>query len=231
MAARKNARPAKDRILDAAERLFARRGYYGVSVRDITAAAKVDVALVSYHFGSKKALLDSVFARRAEVLNQERLALLEELHRRYDGRPPVVEVINAFVGPLILRSSRGGQGWKSYFALMAQVNNSREWSRLMTGQFDVLVRRFIEAIRTSLPDADPREIYWSYHFLTGALTHTFAETGRLDRLSGGLCKSSDLVAVNERFARYMAAGFTELAGGARSGSGTASRRKRAARTG
>jgi AcrR family transcriptional regulator len=67
-------RPTRDRILDAAERLFARKGFHGVSVRDITGAADVDVALANYHFGSKQGLLEAVFLRRAADLNAERLA-------------------------------------------------------------------------------------------------------------------------------------------------------------
>ena len=75
------ARPAKGRILDAAERLFAQHGFYGVSVRDITDAAGVDVALVSYHFGGKRELFTAVFQRRAELLNAERLEMLEGVRR------------------------------------------------------------------------------------------------------------------------------------------------------
>ena len=71
-------RPTRERILDAAEKLFARRGFHGVSVRDITQDAGVDVALVNYHFGSKQALLDSVLTRRSEVLNAERMQLLRK---------------------------------------------------------------------------------------------------------------------------------------------------------
>jgi len=71
-------KPIQEPILDAAERLFSGRGFYGVSVRNITQAAGVDVALVSYHFGAKRALFTAVFERRAELLNVERLALLEE---------------------------------------------------------------------------------------------------------------------------------------------------------
>src|ERR1700674_3151750 len=75
------AKPGKERILDAAERLFARHGFYGISVRDITEAAEVDVALVSYHFGGKRELFAAVFQRRAEQLNPERLAMVEDVGR------------------------------------------------------------------------------------------------------------------------------------------------------
>ncbi|MGO9804194.1 MAG: TetR family transcriptional regulator [Steroidobacteraceae bacterium] len=203
----------KERILDAAERLFAQRGFYGVSLRDITQAAGVDVALVSYHFGGKRELFTAVFERRAEVLNRERLELLEAVRQRsLPTAPPLEAIINAFTQPLLERSARGGPGWKSYFALVAWVNNSPEFGPvMMTRHFDPLVDRFIAVLREALPGCPPREIYWSYQFLTGALTLTFAETGRIDKLSGGLCRSSDLDSVHERLAPYVAGGFRALA--------------------
>jgi AcrR family transcriptional regulator len=209
---RTRAKPGKERILDAAERLFARHGFYGISVRDITEAAEVDVALVSYHFGGKRELFAAVFQRRAELLNPERLAMLEEVRRAaLPGVPPLEDIVNAFTYPLLERSARGGPGWKSYFALVAQVNNSPEWAPvLMTQHFDPLVEKFIAVLREALPGCSAREIYWGYQFLTGALTLTFAETGRIDTLSGGLCKSSDLDSVHERLAPYVAAGFRAL---------------------
>jgi AcrR family transcriptional regulator len=208
------ARSGKERILDTAERLFARHGFYGVSVRDITEAAGVDVALVNYHFGSKRELFAAVFQRRAEILNPERLARLEEVRRAaLPGVPSLEDIVNSFTYPLLERSARGGPGWKSYFALVAQVNNSPEWGPvLMTQYFDPLVERLIAALREALPECPLREIYWGYQFLTGALTITFAETGRIDKLSGGLCKSSDLDSVHERLPPYVAAGFRAICG-------------------
>ncbi len=78
----------RERILDAAEQLFAQRGFYGVSVRDITGAADVDVALASYHFGNKQGLLEAVFMRRAEDLNTERIARLDAVLAAAKGRRP-----------------------------------------------------------------------------------------------------------------------------------------------
>ena len=214
-------RPAKERMLDAAEQLFAVRGYYGVSLRDITQEAGVDVALVSYHFGSKRDLFAAVFHRRAEVLNCERQQLLEEIcEAARPGAPTLDAIVGAFTQPLLERSARGGPGWKSYFALVAQVNNSPEWGAvLMSEHFDPLVQRFIAALRQVMPDCPPREIYWGYQFLTGALTLTFAETGRIDRLSGGLCRSTDLDSVHERLAPFVAAGFRELCARAKARAG------------
>lgn len=202
-------RPTRDRILDAAEHLFAARGFHGCSIRDITGEAGVDVALANYHFGSKQGLLEAVVMRRGEDLNAERLARLDALLAKGGRRKPTLEeIIDAFTRPLLDRSGRGGPGWKSYFALIAEVNNSPEFgSWLMTKHFDPVVQRFMDAIRVALPGRDERDLYWAYHFLSGALTLTFAETGRIDKLSGGVCRSTDLDDVHERLVPFCAAGF------------------------
>jgi len=201
----------RQRILDAAERLFAERGFHGVSIREITGAADVDVALANYHFGSKRGLLEAVVLRRAEDLNAERLALLDALFADRRRTPTLEEIIDAFTRPLLDRSARGDPGWKSYFALIAEINNSAEFGGvLMSRHFDDVVQRFIATIRRALPDCEEQDVYWAYHFLSGALTLTFAETGRIDRLSGGVCRSSDLDGVHRRLGPFCAAGFRAL---------------------
>lgn len=214
----------RQKILDAAEKLFAKRGFHGVSIREITRAAGVDVALANYHFGPKKNLLAAVLERRAQVLNDERLHLLAEAKQAAAPKPASAEsVINAFTYPLNNKSARGGPGWKSYFALVAQINNSPEWGGVMMSQyFDHVVHVFIDALRDVFPDCHERELYWAYHFLSGALTLTFAETRRVDNLSGGLCKSTDLDAVHERLVPFCVGGFKALC----EGDGRKSRKRR-----
>ena len=221
------ARPGRERILDAAERLFSRRGFYGVSLRDITEAAGVDVALVGYHFGGKRALFKAVFERRAEVLNRERLELLNDIRlAARPGTPSLEAIVHAFTYPLLERSARGGAGWKSYFALIAYVNNSPEFGpEMMSEHFDALVAKFIAVLREALPDVPPQEIYWGYQFLTGALTLTFAETGRIDKLSGGIVRAADLDSVLERLAPYVAGGFRALAARAAAANATRTPRR------
>jgi AcrR family transcriptional regulator len=209
---KRDSQATSDRILDAAELLFAKRGFYGVSVREITKDAGVDLSLVNYHFGTKHGLFSAVVERRGEILNRERLERLEKVVREAGSNPPQLDaVLDAFLDPVFERASSADPGWRNYFALVAYVNNSPEWGRLlMTRHFDPVVQKFIAAVRATLPDSDPREIFWAYHFLTGSLTHSLARTGRLDALSGGLCRSDDLASVHKRLARYAASGFRGL---------------------
>ena len=134
------------------------------------------------------------------------------MHRDARGQPPQLEeIIDAFTHPLLDRSARGSPGWKSYFALIARDQQlARVRRRADDEDFDPVVQRFIEAIRRALPGCDERDLYWAYHFLSGALTLTFAETGRIDKLSGGVCQSSDLDSVHERLVPFCAAGFRAL---------------------
>jgi AcrR family transcriptional regulator len=205
-------RTTKDKLMDAAERLFARKGFHGASLRDITAAAGVDLALVNYHFGSKKRLLVAVLERRGKILNDERLRRLAEARLRAAPLAPSTEaVVGAFLDPILDRLEHAGQGWHNYFSLVAFVNNSPEWGcKLMGKTFDSVVREFIRAVMTSLPEAAPEDIFWGYNFLTGALTLSLAETGRLDALSEGLCRSNDVAALRARLGPYVAAGLRAL---------------------
>ena len=205
-------RTTKEKLLDAAEKLFARKGYHGTSLRTITREAGVDLALVNYHFGGKQGLFESVIERRGAMLNAERIRRLAEFRRQAAPEPPATEsVVNAFFDPILDFLEHADPGWHSYFSLLAEVNNSPEWGkRLMGKTFNTTVKEFIEALMQSLPDAAPQDVYWGYNFLTGALTLSLAETGRLDVLSGGLCNSSDVSALRARLGPFVAAGLRGL---------------------
>ena len=210
----RDAEATRERILDSAEALFAKRGFEGVTVRQIMSAANADVALAYYHFKSKRDLFDAVLLRRAKTLNELRLRALQDVEARHAADDVTVEeIIEAFTRPLLDILENDPDEWRDYMALIAQINNSPEWGgELMTRFFDPLVERFLDAIRTALPGCREEDLFWSYHFLSGALTLTFAETGRIDNLSNGLCRSSDMAAANARMARFVAAGFKELCG-------------------
>ncbi len=205
-------RPRKERILDAAEELFALHGYDGVTLRQIADKAGVDVALASYHFGKKRDLFDAVFMRRAKILNDHRRQALDACERAAGPEGPSVEaIIEAFLRPMEFAQEQEDPGWRNYLALVAYINNSPVWGRqMMTKHFNPLVSRFIEALKRALPNAREEDIYWSYHYMSGALTLTFARTGRIDILSNGLCHAEDFRAAYDRMIPFIAAGFRRL---------------------
>ncbi|MDG0979763.1 MAG: TetR/AcrR family transcriptional regulator [Halieaceae bacterium] len=204
----------RDRILDAAEELFAERGFDGVTLRQIASSAGVDVALANYHFGKKLELFNAVFERRSALLNKSRLDALRKVQaEQADTGPSVEQIIEAFLRPLELTQETADPGWRHYLALIAYVNNSTYWGkRMMSKLFDDLVQEFIAALRQALPTASDQDLYWCYHNLSGALTLTLAQTERIDTLSGGLCKSSDFQAAYDHMIPFVAAGFRKVCG-------------------
>src|SRR5512143_3976610 len=102
----------KDRILDAAERLFAEHGFDATSLRMITAAAGVNLAAVNYHFRSKDSLIEAVFGRRIGPVNKERLEMLTAAEKAAGSDPLSLEaVVRAFVEPVVrIRSTHAQHG-------------------------------------------------------------------------------------------------------------------------
>jgi len=203
-----------ERILDAAEELFARHGYDGVTMRQIASKAEVDVALASYHFGKKVDLFHAVFNRRAELLSASRREVLLANQQRAEGGTQTLEqIIEAFLLPLKLAQESREPGWRNYLAMVAYVMASPVWNEvLMPNVYDKRVSEFVDALKAALPHAREEDIHWCYHYMSGALALTLAQTGRIDRLSGGKCKSSDFDAAYNRMIPFVAAGFREVCG-------------------
>jgi len=200
-----------EQILDAAEDLFSKHGLHGVTLREVAARVGAHHTLLNYYFDDKKALFDAVFARRAEISSTRRMAALDRYEAASRGRPTVEGALRAFLDTDLDLYIQGGAGWRNYGALGAHVANTPEWgAELMDRQFDPVVLRLIGLLKRALPKAREEDIFWGYHFVTGALMLTLARTGRIDKLSAGRCRSEDFAAVKRRMASFMAAGFLAI---------------------
>lgn len=203
----------RDAIMNAAEDLFSKHGFYGVTIREVAREAGVDTALVHYYFGAKKELFDSVFNRRAEVWNSERVAAIDRYAEATGAAMTLEGLFEAFLRPPFQWSLKGGPGWKHYAALVAQTNAQPAFGgETMARYFDPAIRRLLELVKRIMPEAQDEQLYWAWHNLSGALTLTLGETGRLDRLSDGLCRSGDLDSACDYMVRFAAAGFRAVCG-------------------
>lgn len=202
-----------EQILDAAEELFSKHGLYGVTLKDVAQRVGVHHTLMNYYFQDKKKLFDQVFGRRAVVTSTRRIEALDAYDEATKGKPTVEGALRAFLDTDLDLYIQGGERWKNYGALGAQVANTPEWgAELMDKHFDPVVLRLIDLLKRALPHADDEDIFWGYHFVTGALLLTLARTGRIDKLSGGVCQSEDFEAVKQRMAKFMAGGFLAICG-------------------
>lgn len=200
-----------EQILDEAEYLFSRHGFYGVTLKDVAKRVGVHHTLLNYYFDDKDKLFESVFGRRAEITREKRMKALDDYERENAGNLTVEGALHTFLDTDLELYSTGGDGWRNYGALASQVANTPEWgAKLMDKNFDPVVLRLVEIINKALPEADRVDVFWGYHFVSGALMMTLARTGRIDKLSDGLCKSDDFDAVKQRMATFMAAGFRAI---------------------
>ena len=198
----------KNLVFVAAERLFALHGFQNVSVRDITAAAGVNLASVNYHFGSKDALFYEIFRRRTVELNRERAKKLHEATDRHVGTPPVREILAALLTPPLKWLAPDPERRISLqFLIRARSEGTDEIRKVL--QSDVThLRRFSDALLKARPDLPSEEIYWRLHFTLGMLhNNRFAEFDRLNVRSEGTTSEADVDALLERMLAFAEAGF------------------------
>lgn len=199
-----------EHILDAAEYLFSQQGLHGVTLNDVAKRVGVNRTLLHYYFEDKATLFEAVFARRAGVTSGLRMEALDRYAAEAGDNPTVEGALHAFLDTDLDLYIQGGEGWMNYGAFSARVSNTPEGAVLMDVHFDPVVLKLVSILKRALPDMPEEDIFWGYHFVTGALMNTLARSGRIDRLSGGLCRSNDFEGVKKRMARFMAAGFLSL---------------------
>jgi AcrR family transcriptional regulator len=196
-------------ILAAAERLYADRGFGDVTLRDIVAEANVNLAAVNYHFGSKDELIAELFVTRSIALNRERLRLLQEAEEQGGGRASIEAVLRALVGPT-LRGCLGPENQRSTaarFMIRVSIESVPPIRRIRNREIDHL-RKFIAAMRRSLPGHSDVELYWGLHFALAMAQQTVRDSERLTKLSEGKCDVDDVEGIIERVVSVAALALT-----------------------
>jgi AcrR family transcriptional regulator len=196
-------------ILDAAERLYADRGFADVTLRDIVAAAGVNLAAVNYHFGSKDELIAELFVTRSLATNRERLNELKSAEATGGGRAGIDAILRALVGPT-LRGCLGPDNERSAaarFMIRASIESVPPIRRIKNREIDHL-RKFAAAMRRSLPDCSDVDLYWGLHFALAMAHQTIRDSERLTKLSEGRCDLNDVAGVIDRVVAVSAMALT-----------------------
>lgn len=191
----------KQRLLDAAEKLFAREGFHNSSLRAITGQAKANLAAVNYHFGSKEALLDAVLDRRLDPLNALRQANLDAV-RAVAGeagrRPGTEEVLRAFIEPT-LRFRDSGPGAEALISLVGRmpVEPDATLRNMFIKKMTPLFLQLFRMLQEALPALDEKLLFWRLQFAVGAMGHTMCWAGRFaelpEELAAPPCDTEDLI--------------------------------------
>ena len=195
----------KDRILHAAEELFAQQGFAATSLRQVTSRADVNIAAVNYHFGSKDNLVNEVFRRRMDEMSTQRLDALRKA--TVDGACGLEPILAAFVEPaLAMAQDRHGGGAFIRVIARAYAESNDSLRKFLSDQYGHVLREFAKAIAACVPGLSKEELYWRLDFLSGALTYAMADFGLIRRPSG-VTEASHRQRAARALIRFAAAGF------------------------
>lgn len=201
----------KERILDAAEHLFAAEGFHNTSLRAITGAAGANLAAVNYHFGSKEALLEALFERRLVPLNRlrrEKLEAVRQAARESGRRPPTDGVLRAFVEPT-LRFRDSGGGAESFVRLVGRAIAEPDDTlrKIFMRHMEPIFFLLYDTLRDALPRLTPSELFWRLHFALGAMSHTMCMAGRFQLLPPGVAPPTDTASLTALVLDFITAGM------------------------
>ncbi|WP_176489032.1 TetR/AcrR family transcriptional regulator [Rhizorhabdus dicambivorans] len=202
----------RERLLDAAERLFADHGYDGTSLRDIADLAGQNMALSTYHFGTKLRLFEEVVRRRAVELEAARLAALARVGTGAAPRAEVVRaLIEAYAVPVIDACYGPSKQWQSHVRLISQLVSVKRWTPLLRSHYDHCGQIFLDRFREAMPDADPNALLDAFSFMVATILYVCSYTNRFDRMRTGTRSPEDEISsVTENCLRFVHAGFMAL---------------------
>ena len=165
-----------ERILDAAEQLFAEKGFAETSLRLITSKAGVNLAAVNYHFGSKKALIQAVFTR---FLNPFVISLEQELdinEQSGNAEHSLEELLEMLVRLVLGLTPRSGNDLSTFMRLLGLAfSQSQGHLRKYLGEvYGKVFKRYMELVLRSAPEMPLDVLFWRVHFMLGSVAFTLS---------------------------------------------------------
>jgi AcrR family transcriptional regulator len=203
---------SKRKLLDAAEQLFAEKGFEAVAVRDITQLAKTNVAAVNYHFGSREGLLTLVMMRYMIPVAEERLARLESVERKWSGKSaPLEEILDAFVRPLVSQVRKSDLTEKVFYRLIGRIfaQQGDGLPAPIEEQLRQVIERFHKALAKSLPAVPAEDLFWRMHFVAGGMIHLLMHQETIHQITDGASGAPSMETTLGRFIRFAATGLRD----------------------
>lgn len=192
-------------ITNAAEEEFSENGYHGTSLREVTKKARINLAAVSYHFGSKESLYCEVLKRRLRPMNQGRLTKLENACELAGDKPiPLALIIDIFARPFFDLCDDPQENGGHFLRLIGRsiVDPLPFVESLLNEELHSTTSRFAQAIRRHTPSLNPQEFMWRLSFVVGAMHHTLATLHQMKALTRGLCQNGDSAGAFRHFTHF-----------------------------
>ncbi len=199
----------RNRILDAAEQLFAEQGFRNVSLRQITQIAQVNLAAVNYHFGSREALVDEVLARVIRPINEKRLLLLTAAETDAGSALSIEVVLECFHRPVMDQLGTSSHQSSVYLKLAGRCLAEPEdnFSPNLIALFQEVIARFTSAAGKALPHLDREDIFWRLHFSVGTMIFALAHEDQVAKFSGGSISATSPEDTLQRLIDFTASGM------------------------
>lgn len=175
---------ARERILVAAELLFARQGVDKTSIREITNDAGVNVALVNYYFRSKEALAEEIFMRLAQRVTVLRLAELSKVMdtSRQNNTPLRLEdLVDCFIRPYFEPGVHGPL--LARFILQHRLDPSEMTHRVFEQHLNPFALEFVDALCETDKQLTRVDWQWRYTLMTGTVMLAITDVGPSNRMS------------------------------------------------
>lgn len=177
----------KDRLLDAAERLFAEKGFAEVSIRELAAAAEVNVAAVNYHFQGKDNLFVEVVRRRFLVQRDRTLASLAEAVAAGGARPPLDAIIRAIVGAYLhgALATPEGLGVMAVIAREMHASGGVHHATVFQDMITPVFTAFSGAMLKARPNLRQDQVNWLIASVIGQVHHFIMRRMKYESLDPG----------------------------------------------
>ncbi|CAB5696825.1 Solvent efflux pump srpABC operon corepressor [Delftia tsuruhatensis] len=198
---------ARERLLKAAEQLFARHGYAGTSLRAVMALAEVDTGAIHYHFRNKLGLLKALFEQRVAPVNGERHALLEKLEQQ-ETPPAIEDILRAFIAPALRAAHSEGEADFNRVTALCSVDPEREVREVVFAAYDEAARRFAALLRQALPQLSQHDFQWRLECMYGAMMYIRSDNGRVSRMLGCGHRADPVEHVIDELVAFTAAGLS-----------------------
>src|SRR5690606_19490398 len=199
-----------ERILDAAEQLFAEKGFAETSLRLITSKAGVNLAAVNYHFGSKKSLIQAVFTR---FLNPFVSSLEQELERNEQAGIPeqsLEQLLEMLVRLVLAVKPRSGHDLSTFMRLLglAFSQSQGHLRKYLAEVYGKVFKRYMELVLRSSPELPPAVLFWRVHFMLGSAAFTLSSMKALKAIAEAECgERASTEEVLRQMVPFLAAGM------------------------
>lgn len=201
----------RKRIVMAAGKIFAQKGYRAMTLRDVTKEAKVNLAAVNYHFGSKSNLMQAIIETHFAPINQIRSQRLLQLNLQYGEKPiPLEAIFTSLIEPLFMQAVRETKQNLLMQIIGRAFTEPSEFMRSLHKKFfKEICTQFMTELKRTCPILSETELQYRFFFAVSTMLGSLIEPTRLETLSNNNLSGKNSDAICQGLIQFVVAGFNQ----------------------